>query len=231
LGDSVPKQLRVAVETGPKGKKAAAFALDWPGLERGGKTGEAALEALQSYLPRYAPVAKLAGLSGEFATLGKPTVVEQFEGPGSTDFWGISFGFSSLDTVSMSTKDLERGLSLMQASWAYFDDVRGQVSAGMRKGPRGGGRDRDRIVGHVLGVEQDWARKVGVRTPDGDVVTDAKRLKVYRDDFCEAIRMFHAQGKPARNWPLRYLIRHAAYHAMDHAWEMEDKDLTGQGTV
>jgi len=25
---------------------------------------------------------------------------------------------------------------------------------------------------------------------------------------------------------LRYLIRHTAYHIMDHAWEMEDKDLT-----
>jgi hypothetical protein len=29
----------------------------------------------------------------------------------------------------------------------------------------------------------------------------------------------------ARTWPLRYLIRHTAYHTMDHAWEMEDKDL------
>jgi hypothetical protein len=34
----------------------------------------------------------------------------------------------------------------------------------------------------------------------------------------------------ARTWRLRYLIRHTAYlamdHAMDHAWEIEDKDLT-----
>jgi hypothetical protein len=31
----------------------------------------------------------------------------------------------------------------------------------------------------------------------------------------------------ARAWPLRYLIRHTAFHTLDHAWEMEDKDMTG----
>ena len=47
-------QLRVTLEIGPKGKKVVAVAPDWPGLERGDKTGEAALERLQAYLPRYA---------------------------------------------------------------------------------------------------------------------------------------------------------------------------------
>jgi hypothetical protein len=51
-------------------------------------------------------------------------------------------------------------------------------------------------------------------------------MKTHRDSFCRAVQGFHAQGKMARNWPLRYLIRHTAYHTLDHAWEMEDKDLT-----
>jgi hypothetical protein len=127
----------------------------------------------------------------------------------------------------MSSKDLERELTLMQACWTFFDGVRGRVSAEMEKGPRGGGRDRDRIVRHVVGVEQDWATKVGVRTPENAVVTDHDGLIVYRDAYCRAIRTFHSEGKMARTWPLRYLIRHSAYHTMDHAWEMEDKDLTG----
>jgi hypothetical protein len=114
----------------------------------------------------------------------------------------------------------------MQACWAFFDEVRGRVSAEMQKGPRGGGRDRDEIVRHTLGVEQDWATKVGVRTPDGAVVTDDEGLKVYRYAYFRAIRADHAEGKMARTWPLRYLIRHTAYHTMDHAWEMEDKDLS-----
>ena len=45
-------QLRVTLEIGLKGKRVAAVAPDWPGLERGAKTGEAAIERLQSYLDR-----------------------------------------------------------------------------------------------------------------------------------------------------------------------------------
>ena len=218
--------LRVVLESGPRGKKFAAVAPDWPGLERGAKTREAATESLLAYLPRYARVAKLAKMGGEFAALTTADVVEQYTGTGSTDFWGISFGFSSIDTQDMSSDQLKRGLTLMQACWSFFDDVRARVSAEMQKGPRGGGRDRDRIVRHTLGVEQDWARKVGVHTPQDAVVTDAEGLTAYRDAYCTAIRTFHAEGKMARTWPLRYLIRHTAYHTMDHAWEMEDKDLT-----
>ncbi len=218
-------QLRVTLEIGPKGKKVAAVAPDWPGLERGAKTGEAAIARLQSYLPRYAQVAKLAGMEGEFAAISTVDIVEQYPGTGSTDFWGISFAFSSIDRQDLSRAELERELILMQACWAFFDDVRVRVSAEMQKGPRGGGRDRDRIVWHTLGAEQDMAAKLGLHTPDGANLTD-EGLRAYRDAYCNAIRAFHAEGKMARTWPLRYLIRHTAYHTLDHAWEMEDKDLT-----
>jgi hypothetical protein len=218
-------QLRVTLEIGPKGKQVAAVAPDWPGLERGAKTGEAAIERLHSYLPRYAPVAKLAGMEGEFAALSTLEVVEHYAGTGSTDFWGISFAFSSIDRQALSRAELERQLTLLQACWAFFDQVRGRVSAQMQKGPRGGGRDRDHIVGHTIRVEQDWAAKVGVPTQEGAMLSD-EDLQAHRDAYCNAIRAFHAQGKLARTWPLRYLIRHSAYHTLDHAWEMEDKDLT-----
>jgi hypothetical protein len=223
-------ELRVTLEVGPKDKKVVAVAPDWPGLERGAKIGEAAIGTLQSYLPRYARVAKLARMDAEFAAITDVDVVEQYRGTGSTDFWGISFAFSSIDGQQMSSEELERELTLMQACWTFFDDVRGRVSAEMRKGSRGGGRDRDRIVRHVLGVEQDWARKVGVHTPEDAVVTDDDGLKAYRDAYCTAIRTLHSERKMARTWPLRYLIRHTAYHTMDHAWEMEDKDLTARQT-
>jgi hypothetical protein len=219
------KQLRVTLEIGPQGKQVAAVAPDWPGLERGAKTGEAALERLHSYLPRYAQVAKLAGMEGEFAALSTLEVVEHYAGTGSTDFWGISFAFSSIDRQDLSRAELERQLTLLQACWALFDDVRGRVSAQMRKGPRGGGRDRDHIVRHTLRVEQDWAAKVEVPTQEGALLSD-EGLQAHRDAYCHAIRAFHAQGKLARTWPLRYLIRHTTYHTLDHAWEMQDKDLT-----
>jgi hypothetical protein len=217
--------LRVMLEIGPKGKKVAAVAPDWPGLERGAKTREAAIESLQSYLPRYTPVAKLAGMEAALASITTLDVVERYLGTGSTDFWGISFAVSEIDRQDLSSEELERELTLMAACWAFFDDVRLRVSSQMQKGPRGGGRDRDQIVGHVIRTEQEWAGKVGVPTPRGAMVTD-DGLQTYRDAYRNGIRAFHAEGKMARTWPLRYLIRHTAYHTLDHAWEMEDKDLT-----
>jgi hypothetical protein len=220
------RKLRVAVELGPKRKKVAAFALDWPGLERGGKVEGEAIETLVSYIPRYEAVAAHAGMEADYSKLGAANVMDRYEGPGSTDFWGISFGFSQLDWKRFSDADLERDLALLQSCWWYFDGVRRRVSAEMRKGPRGGGRDRDRIVSHVLGVEQDWAGKVGVAMPRDVAVVDARGVKRYRDKYLAAIRTAHREGTSAKKWPLRYLIRHSAFHTMDHAWEMEDKDLS-----
>ncbi len=120
---------------------------------------------------------------------------------------------------------MDRDLTLLQACWAFFDAVRARVSAELQKGPRGGGRDRDHIVRHIAATEQDFAQKVGVRTPQDALLTD-EGLRAHRDAYCTALRAFHAEGKLARTWPLRYLIRHTAYHTLDHAWEMEDKDLS-----
>jgi hypothetical protein len=103
------------------------------------------------------------------------------------------------------------------------------VSAELQKGPRGGGRDRDQIARHIFANERDWAKRIDVHTPD-DALLTRKGLKTHRQAYCRGIRDYHAQGKSAgkvAKWPLRFLIRHTAFHTMDHAWEMEDKDLPG----
>lgn len=220
------KPMRVTLEIGPKEKKVVAFAPDWPGLERGAKNATAAIEKLQAYFQRYAKIAKLAGMDEEFAAIKGVDIVERYKGTGSTDFWGISFAFSSIDKQDMSDEELERELTLMQACWKYFDKVRSRVSAELQKGPRGGGRDRDRIVLHVSAVEQDWAGGLGIKIKEGEWFTDLKGLKVFRRNYCKAIRKFHAEGKTSGKWPLRYLIRHTAFHTLDHAWEMEDRDMS-----
>ncbi|HEX6818903.1 MAG TPA: hypothetical protein VF120_11050, partial [Ktedonobacterales bacterium] len=175
--------LRVMLEIGPKGKRVAAVAPDWPGLERGAKTPEAAIEQLWSYLPRYAPVAKLAGMDAAFAAITTVDLVERYPGTGSTDFWGISFAFSTIDQQDLSSEELNRELTLMQACWAFFDDVHARVSEEMRKGPRGGGRDRDRIVGHTIRTEQEWAKKLGVPAPQHALLVD-EGLQAHRDAYC-----------------------------------------------
>lgn len=215
--------LNVAIERGPKGKRTVAYAPAWPGFARGAKTEEDAIDKLVDYLNRYRPVAALAGLESEFTGETEPEIVERYEGTGSTDFWGISFAHSEHDREPMSAADLDRELTLMVASWSFFDEVRGRVSAELQKGPRGGGRDRDRIVIHVIYNEYDWSLDrqgtyEDLLTPEG--------LAAHRDAYVAAIRQYHAEGKTARKWPLRYMIRHTAFHTLDHAWEMEDKDLT-----
>jgi hypothetical protein len=217
------------LEIGPKGKKVVAVAPDWPGLSRGAKSEEAAVERLLAYAPRYAPVANRAGMFAPFAALAGVNVVERYPGTGSTDFWGISFAFSSFDRQPMSPEALELDLTLLRASWAFFDDVRAQVSREMQRGPRGGGRDREQIVRHTFLAELGWTKKLGLPVELAPLLTD-EGLRAHRDAYCEAIRVLHSQGKIARTWPLRYLIRHTAFHTLDHAWEMEDKDLTAKQT-
>ncbi|MCU0261577.1 MAG: hypothetical protein MUE78_11205 [Ilumatobacteraceae bacterium] len=219
--------VRVVLERGPKGKRSVAFAVDWPGWSRGAKTPELALDVLESYRPRYRPVAERAGLAGELDDTGPLEVVEDRIGNSSTDFWGISFTPSGLETEPMDDAELERKITLVRACWAYFDDVAARVSPEMRRGPRGGGRDRDQIIGHTIRAEsQDMAKKVGVGVPDERALTP-EGLREHRERYVAAMRAYHAgEVKRMRSWNLPFLLRHTGYHVMDHAWEMEDKDLT-----
>lgn len=220
--------VRTVLERGPKGKRAVAFALDWPGWDRGAKTSELALELLETYRARYRPVADLAGLADAFAAGGQLQVVEDRVGNTSTDFFGVAFSPAEAEREPMSADDLERRIRLLEACWAFFDGVVARVSPEMRKGPRGGGRDRDRIVEHTLLAESgNYAHQLGLRVRDADVLTP-DGLGRYRADLADAIRAYHAgrAPKPMRTWTLQYLIHRSAYHVLDHAWEMEDKDLT-----
>ena len=218
-------KLSIAIEVGPKGKKTVAVARDWPGLARGATTEALAVARLLTYVPRYAGVARFSGLNLDDGDV-EVEVVERYEGTGSTDFWGISFGFSEYDRQGVSTEEVERELSLMEACWQFFDDVRGRVSAEMRKGPRGGGRDRDRIVQHTIGNEYDWAKGLGIRPDEEQIPATRDSLEEHREAYSTAIRAHYHDGRASGKWPLRFLIRHTAFHTLDHAWEMEDKDLT-----
>ncbi len=222
--------VRTVVEHGPKDKRSVAFTLDWPGWSRGGKSGELAKETLEAYRERYRPVADLAGMVGEFDGAGPLEIVEDKVGTGSTDFWGISFSPSSAEQGPLSEADFEREITLLRACWAFFDGVAARVSPVMRKGVRGGGRDRDRIISHVIRVEsEDFATRVGLRIPEGGALSP-EGLREYREAYVAAMRAYNAGefARPMRSWTLPFLIRHSGFHTMDHAWEMQDKDLTGE---
>ena len=196
-------------------------------MEPGAKRPELALETLESYRDRYRPVADLAGIVPEFDGAGALEVVEDAVGTGSTDFWGISFSPCAVEQDPMGEAELERGITLLRACWAFFDGVAARVSAEMRKGPRGGGRDRDHIIRHTIRTEsEDFAKRVGLRIPEGAALTP-DGLRHHRASYVAAMREYNAGEvtRPMRSWTLPFLIRHSAFHTLDHAWEMEDKDL------
>jgi hypothetical protein len=212
--------LRVILEIGKK-RRVVAGAMDWPGLDRWGTSEEDALEKLSSYLPRYAGVAERAGTASAFKRARDLEVVERVPGSSSTDFWGIAHVPSEIEREVLPLADLERRLDLLQATWGYFDDVAARISDELRPGPRSAGRSHDQIV--YDNEPEQFSRKVEVRTPI-EVVLTPDGLATHRQAYLEAIRAYNAEGKPARTWPIQFLVRRTAHHAMDHAWEMEDRD-------
>jgi hypothetical protein len=131
----------------------------------------------------------------------------------------------------MTEEQLDRGITLLRACWEFFDGVAARVSPEMRKGLRGGGRDRDRIIRHVIRNEsEEFAKQVGLRIPEEGALAP-QALRDYRDSYVVAMRAYNdgQVERKMRSWTLAYLVRHSAYHTLDHAWEMEDKDLSNEG--
>ncbi len=218
-------RLRVILEVG-KSRRVVAGATDWPGLDRWGTSEADALDKLTSYVPRYAAVADRAGMGGEFARSRDVDVVERVPGSSSTDFWGVAHVPSQIEREVLASADLDRRLGLLRACWATFDETAARVSEELRPGSRGGGRSRAEIVRHVYLTEPDqFSRKIEVRTPF-DLVLTPGGLAAHRQAYLAAIRAYNEQGKAARSWPIQFLVRRTAHHAMDHAWELEDRDLS-----
>ena len=192
-------------------KKTFACSLDWPGWARSGKTEDAALEALAAYTERYRPVPEEAGLRFPRSAGDGFDVVERVKGNPTTDF-GAPGVPAEADAQPLTTAQAERLATLVAAAWTVFDQVAAAAPAELRKGPRGGGRDRDKMVAHVLDAEGAYFGKVGVK--EGG-----------RDAFLAALRAAR-QPQPelkTQSWPWRYAARRVAWHALDHAWEMQDR--------
>jgi hypothetical protein len=212
------ERLAVALESAPK--KTFATALDWPGWSRSGKTDELALEALLAYASRYRPIVESAGLS--LPPSFDADVVERADGGSGTEF-GVPSGSHNADTRPVDAAEARRLAAIVDASWSNFDIVAAKAPAELRKGPRGGGRDRDKMVGHV--IESDWyyARELGLK-PKQPAADDRAAIESMRAEMLAVLRE-PSDGRPlaGRKWTQRYAARRIAWHALDHAWEMEDR--------
>lgn len=183
-----------------------AVALDWPGWARRAKTLELALDELAAYRDRYRHLVPLGLTSGTFEIVG--TV----RGSTTTDF-GAPSESGPWDEVALSTQEMKRQIGVLESTWQYFDRVVANAPAELRKGPRGGGRDRDKLVDHVREAERTYSRKIGAKVPPRTPWTEQRATIV--------ASLLSGSGSGA--WSTRYAIRRIAWHVVDHAWEIEDK--------
>ncbi len=203
----------VAVEAAPK--RVFVAALDWPGWARGGKDEALALGAFLAAVPRYAAVAAEAGLSFDVDALGID-VVERVPGGSGTEF-GVPSAVTQADRRPVDAAEAARLATLVAAAWTVFDRVAAAAPEELRKGPRGGGRDRTKIVAHVNEADDAYAREIGLANRPREVLARrAAMLDVLRTP---------SDGTPLadRRWTQRYAARRIAWHALDHAWEIEDR--------
>jgi hypothetical protein len=205
-------KVKAAIEAAPK--KAFATAVDWPGWSRSGKTEELALEALVAYADRYAPIARAAGEAFDPSRIDIE-VLERGEGGAGTEF-GVPGRVMDLDRRRTTKAQADRLASLVEAAWASFASTAAAAPEELRKGPRGGGRDTSKMVGHVEEADGAYAREMGIKLK--------APIEEIRAAMAEVLRQ-PSDGSPLadRKWTARYAAHRIAWHALDHAWEIEDK--------
>ena len=193
-----------------------ASAADWPGWCRAGKDERAALEALAAYTPRYAAVAALANVPFP-AKATDLDVTERLQGNATTDFGAPGMPAKD-ETRPLTATEAGRLCDLVDAAWMFLDKIVAKAPPILRKGPRGGGRDRDAMFDHVLGAESMYARQIGIRIkqPDGQ---DRTAISAFRNAILEGLSDPNREAK----WPIAYAARRTAWHVLDHAWEIEDR--------
>jgi hypothetical protein len=202
---------RVSLEVGKQW--VFACAVDWPGWCRRGRSEATAIAALQDYGSRYERVA------GPRFQAGEVEIVGRLAGNATTDF-GAPGAVGPFDADPLVGAERERQVALLQACWRAFDAAVAGAPATLPKGPRGGGRDRERIVEHVREAEHAYAHKLDLRVGKG-ARWDEQRAAI--TGALTAGPIEDGGGKPAAGWPPRYALRRIAWHVLDHAWELEDK--------
>ena len=217
-------RIEIVLETGRK--RTFASAIDWPGWSRSGRDADAALAALVGYGQRYAHV---LGGTVPFAAPGGVedlAVVERLPGSSGTDF-GVPSGTTDAHDRLLDAPELERQSRILEACWRYFDAASERaVGRTLTTGPRGGGRSLDKIAGHVAESEAAYLQQLGSKPP-----RDAGPETI-RELILETLRARATGDVPPnvnqvkRPWSPRYFVRRAAWHVLDHAWEIEDRSGT-----
>jgi hypothetical protein len=217
--------IEVALEIGKK--RTFASAVDWPGWTRSGRDEERAVEALIAYAPRYQRVVGRRRI--RFEAPDSLKVVERMQGNATTDF-GAPDMPSKADSRPVDDLDLKRFLTILDASWdALARAVEAAEGKELKKGPRGGGRSAAQITDHVTGTHQRYLRQIYWRERHPDAARLSEAIEHLKQADAKALAFAISDEMPdsgPRGGELskpRYFVRRAAWHILDHAWEIEDR--------
>lgn len=221
-------KVRVSIEVGEK--RVFVCAIDWPGWCRSGKSEELALQALVDYGPRYGQI--LAGKGFDYVPptdISALLIAEKHKGDTTTDFGAPSIQIDG-DKEPIDQKDFLFFSEILKACWEAFDSATKKAAGkDLRKGPRGGGRDREKIVEHVLEAERAYMRSLTAKSGGSGRQSVAEQLEQVHQEIINALQVAVHGGLPEHGprggalWPARYFVRRTAWHVLDHAWEIEDR--------
>lgn len=218
----------VVIEAGKK--RTFASVLDWPGWSRSGKDEESALQALLDYGPRYAHV--LQHMDIEFqppSGLSAIHITDRLQGGAGTDFGAPEIP-TEAEKGPLDSAQLERSKALLLACWQVFDRAVEQATGKeLRWGPRGGGRNLEKIMGHVIGTDQAYLRRLAWKVEGTNEMNPEVELQHTRQALLKALEYAVKEGLPKQGprggkiWPPRYFVRRVAWHVLDHTWKIEDR--------
>src|SRR5207237_6938240 len=130
--------------------------------------------------------------------------------------------------------DLDRWIALFEAAWITLDrSADAAKGKRLRTGPRGGGRSLTKIVDHVIESEAAYLGELDRARPPRTTAGGVAKPTALHATMVESIRRRAAGEMPEMGrrrspfWTARYFIRRTAWHALDHAWEIEDRAAPG----
>jgi hypothetical protein len=222
------KKINVYLEVGQK--RTFAGAIEWPGWCRSGQDEESALQALFDSGTHYARVLRAAKLGFHAPTKASAlVVVERLKGNATTDF-GAPGMAPSRDAESVNADELHDFEKLLNACWRTFvGNVKTARGKSLRTGPRGGGRQLDSMIQHLLGSDAGYLNQVGWKFQQEEADDLDLQLKKTQKAILSALRASARGEIPAKGprggirWTARYFVRRIAWHTLDHAWEIEDR--------
>jgi hypothetical protein len=223
-------KVNVYLEIGQK--RTFAGAIDWPGWCRSGRDEESALQALLDYGPRYARAIRTTRLGFRAPKDESAFVVfARLKGNATTDFGAPSLGPSN-DVKSVSAEELQRFLKVLRACWRAFDaDVKKASDKTLRSGPRGGGRQLESVIQHVLESNGGYMNAAGWKFQQDKAADLGQQIEQNRKATLDALASSARGEIPTKGprggvrWTPRYFVRRVAWHILDHAWEIEDRIL------